>query len=84
QLDYLATELRRVSRTRPWHDELLLAGPSVPKRKVVHQTGATSLTDNAWPYRKSFAWKQALADLDAVGKLTRAYRPQTNGKVERF
>jgi transposase InsO family protein len=42
------------------------------------------LTDNAWPYHKSFAWQQALADLDATGKLTRAYRPQTNGKVERF
>ncbi|WP_405671273.1 IS481 family transposase [Streptomyces sp. NBC_01530] len=42
------------------------------------------LTDNAWPYRKSFAWREALADLDAAGKLTRAYRPQTNGKVERF
>ncbi|MFG2803955.1 IS481 family transposase, partial [Streptomyces pseudovenezuelae] len=42
------------------------------------------LTDNAWPYRKSFAWQQALADLGATGKLTRAYRPQTNGKVERF
>lgn len=42
------------------------------------------LTDNAWPYRKSFAWRQALADLGAAGKLTRAYRPQTNGKVERF
>ncbi len=42
------------------------------------------LTDNAWPYRKSFAWRQALADLGATGKLTRAYRPQTNGKVERF
>ncbi|MFJ6908600.1 IS481 family transposase, partial [Streptomyces griseoluteus] len=42
------------------------------------------LTDNAWPYRKSFAWQQALADLGARGKLTRAYRPQTNGKVERF
>uniref|UniRef100_UPI000ABCDF00 integrase core domain-containing protein n=1 Tax=Streptomyces atriruber TaxID=545121 RepID=UPI000ABCDF00 len=42
------------------------------------------LTDNAWPYRKSLAWQQALADLDARGKLTRAYRPQTNGKVERF
>ncbi|GHD95977.1 IS481 family transposase [Streptomyces naganishii JCM 4654] len=42
------------------------------------------LTDNAWPYRKSFAWRQALADLGAAGKLTRIYRPQTNGKVERF
>ncbi|GGR89625.1 hypothetical protein GCM10010269_30920 [Streptomyces humidus] len=42
------------------------------------------LTDNAWPYRKSFAWQQALADLGASRKLTPAYRPQTNGKVERF
>ncbi|MFF8196803.1 IS481 family transposase, partial [Streptomyces bobili] len=42
------------------------------------------LTDNAWPYRKSLAWRQALMDLGAAGKLTRAYRPQTNGKVERF
>ncbi|MDF3303368.1 IS481 family transposase, partial [Streptomyces tropicalis] len=42
------------------------------------------LTDNAWPYRKSFAWRQALDDLGAAGKLTRIYRPQTNGKVERF
>ncbi|MGW5043872.1 IS481 family transposase [Streptomyces griseoluteus] len=42
------------------------------------------LTDNAWPYRKSFAWRQTLADLRAAGKLTRIYRPQTNGKVERF
>jgi transposase InsO family protein len=42
------------------------------------------LTDNAWPYRKSFAWRQALADLGAAGRLTRIYRPQTNGKVERF
>ncbi|CAL9518577.1 IS481 family transposase [Streptomyces sp. enrichment culture] len=42
------------------------------------------LTDNAWPYRKSFAWRQALTDVGAAGKLTRIYRPQTNGKVERF
>ncbi|MET7364205.1 IS481 family transposase [Streptomyces sp. NPDC005562] len=42
------------------------------------------LTDNAWPYRKSLAWRQALAELGATGKLTRPYRPQTNGKVERF
>ena len=42
------------------------------------------LTDNAWAYRKGLAWKNALALLGATGKLTRAYRPQTNGKVERF
>ncbi|MGI5440236.1 IS481 family transposase [Streptomyces shenzhenensis] len=42
------------------------------------------LTDNAWPYRKSSAWQQTLADLGTTGKLTRAYRPQTNDKVERF
>ncbi|WP_263165303.1 IS481 family transposase [Streptomyces sp. SCSIO ZS0520] len=42
------------------------------------------LTDNAWSYRKSLVWQQALADLGASRKLTRAYRPQTNGKVERF
>ncbi|MFF5286960.1 IS481 family transposase [Streptomyces sp. NPDC013171] len=42
------------------------------------------LTDNARAYRKGLAWKAALAGLGATGKLTRAYRPQTNGKVERF
>ncbi|QPP07334.1 IS481 family transposase [Streptomyces bathyalis] len=42
------------------------------------------LTDNAWSYRKSDLWKQALAGLGAVGKRIRPYRPQTNGKVERF
>ncbi|MCX5184909.1 IS481 family transposase [Streptomyces sp. NBC_00268] len=42
------------------------------------------LTDNAWAYRKGLAWKDALHQLGATGKLTRAYRPQTNGKVERF
>lgn len=42
------------------------------------------LTDNAMAYRKSFAFKQALTDIGATGKHTRAYRPQTNGKVERF
>ncbi|MFE4061181.1 integrase core domain-containing protein, partial [Streptomyces sp. NPDC059096] len=42
------------------------------------------LTDNAWAYRKGLAWKDALSQLGATGKLTRAYRPQTNGKVERF
>ncbi|MFJ2924877.1 integrase core domain-containing protein, partial [Streptomyces massasporeus] len=42
------------------------------------------MTDNAFAYRRSTAFQQALADLGATGKRTRAYRPQTNGKVERF
>ncbi len=42
------------------------------------------LTGNAWAYRKGLAWKSVLADLGATGKLTRAYRPQANGKVGRF
>ncbi|MEV6576518.1 IS481 family transposase, partial [Streptomyces sp. NPDC051577] len=53
-----------------------------------HSQGITRiervLTDNAWSYRKGLAWKNVLTELGASGKLTRAYRPQTNGKVERF
>ncbi|MDX2817467.1 DDE-type integrase/transposase/recombinase [Streptomyces sp. PA03-5A] len=32
------------------------------------------LTNNDWPYRKSFAWQQALADLGAAGKVERFHR----------
>jgi transposase InsO family protein len=42
------------------------------------------LTDNTRPYGKSFAGRQALADLGAAGKLTHTHRSQTNGKVERL
>lgn len=42
------------------------------------------MTDNAFAYRRSDAWRQALADLGAQARFTRAYRPQTNGKAERF
>ena len=42
------------------------------------------LTDNAMAYRRSLAWRQALVDIGAEARFTRSYRPQTNGKAERF
>jgi transposase InsO family protein len=42
------------------------------------------MTDNAMAYRRSHAWREALADLGAQARFTRHYRPQTNGKAERF
>jgi len=41
------------------------------------------LSDNGSCYR-SFAWRDACKDLGIVHKRTRPYRPQTNGKIERF
>ena len=41
------------------------------------------LSDNGSCYR-SFAWRDTCADLGIVHKRTRPYRPQTNGKSERF
>ncbi|WP_394619892.1 IS481 family transposase [Lentzea sp. JNUCC 0626] len=41
------------------------------------------LSDNGSAYR-SFAWRDACAELGITPKRTRPYRPQTNGKVERF
>jgi transposase InsO family protein len=41
------------------------------------------ITDNGACYR-SFAWRNALAGTGVTHKRTRPYRPQTNGKVERF
>ncbi|WP_188757343.1 integrase core domain-containing protein, partial [Microbacterium album] len=41
------------------------------------------LSDNGSCYR-SFAWRDACAELGITPKRTRPYRPQTNGKIERF
>jgi transposase InsO family protein len=41
------------------------------------------LSDNGSCYR-SFAWRDTCAALGIVHKRTRPYRPQTNGKIERF
>jgi transposase InsO family protein len=42
------------------------------------------LTDNAKNYTLSQAFAAALAEIGARHKLTRPFRPQTNGKAERF
>lgn len=41
------------------------------------------LTDNGSPFM-SYAWRDACAAFGIAHKRTRAYRPQTNGKAERF
>jgi transposase InsO family protein len=41
------------------------------------------LSDNGSAY-KSYAWRDACTDLGIQPKKTRPYRPQTNGKIERF
>lgn len=41
------------------------------------------LSDNGSCYR-SHAWRTACAELNVVHKRTRPYRPQINGKIERF
>ncbi len=41
------------------------------------------ISDNGSCY-KSNLWKQTCADLGITAKKTRPYRPQTNGKIERF
>jgi transposase InsO family protein len=41
------------------------------------------LSDNGSAYR-SHAWREACAELGITPKRTRPYRPQTNGKIERF
>jgi hypothetical protein len=41
------------------------------------------ITDNSSCYRSKL-WRQSLADAGITRKRTRPYRPQTNGKVERF
>lgn len=42
------------------------------------------LTDNAWAYRHSTAFRAAICSSGSVQRFIRPRRPQTNGKVERF
>jgi transposase InsO family protein len=78
----------RVAYAEIHGDEKALTAVAVLKRAVAWfaDRGVTVqrvLSDNGSCYR-SHAWHDACADLDIVHKRTRPYRPQTNGKIERF
>jgi transposase InsO family protein len=69
-------------------DELGVTATAVLRRAVAWfaargVTGRRILTDNGGCYR-SRDWTAACAELGITPKRTRPYRPQTNGKVERF
>jgi transposase InsO family protein len=78
----------RVAYAEIHDDETGPTAAGVLRRAVIWFTarGVTVervLTDNGSCYR-SRVWRQQCADLDVTHKRTRPYRPQTNGKVERF
>jgi transposase InsO family protein len=71
------------------HDDETAVTAIAVLRRAVGWFGARGVTvervlsDNGACY-KSYAWRDACADLRITHKRTRAYRPQTNGKIERF
>jgi transposase InsO family protein len=65
-----ATAIGVLRRAVAW-----FAARGVPVQRV--------LSDNGSAYR-SHAWRDACLELGITAKRTRPYRPQTNGKIERF
>ncbi len=47
-------------------------------------TAKRLMTDNAWTYTKNSSLRTLLGDRGISHLRTRPYRPQTNGKIERF
>ncbi|MEX5237517.1 IS481 family transposase [Kocuria arenosa] len=64
------TAIGVLQRAVTWFDDR-----GVPVKRV--------LSDKGSAYR-SHAWREACAELGITPKRTRPYRPQTNGKIERF
>lgn len=78
----------RVAYAEIQPDEKAVTATGVLQRAVAWfaERGVTVervLSDNG-PAYTSFAWRDACAELNITHKRTRPYRPQTNGKIERF
>jgi len=78
----------RVAYAEVHDDETALTASGVLRRAVAWfaDRGVRTqrvLSDNGSPY-KSHLWRQTCTDLNITPKRTRPYRPQTNGKIERF
>lgn len=78
----------RVAYTEVHDDETAITAVAVLHRAVdwFADRGVTIervLSDNGGAYR-SLLWRDACEELSITPKRTRPYRPQTNGKVERF
>jgi transposase InsO family protein len=78
----------RVAYAEICTDEKAVTAIAVLRRAVAWFTerGVTVervLSDNGSAYR-SYAWRDACTELHITPKRTRPYRPQTNGKIERF
>jgi transposase InsO family protein len=88
---YLHTVLddhSRVAYVEAHDDETAATAAAVLRRAVAWfaERGVTVrrvLTDNGSAY-KSRLWRDTCAELGITPKKTRPYRPQTNGKIERF
>jgi transposase InsO family protein len=78
----------RVAYAEIHNDETAATATAVLRRAVTWFTerGVTThrvLSDNGSAY-KSHLWRDTCAELGITVKKTRPYRPQTNGKIERF
>jgi transposase InsO family protein len=78
----------RVAYVEAHDDETAATAAAVLERAVAWfaargVTIARVLTDNGGCYR-SHLWRDTCAELGITPKRTRPYRPQTNGKIERF
>jgi transposase InsO family protein len=78
----------RVAYVEAHDDETAATATAVLRNAVAWfaERGVTTsrvLSDNGSAYR-SFLWRDTCTELAIVHKRTRPYRPQTNGKIERF